>query len=158
MHMPNANGFWSVGEMDVALAWRARHLPLEDIAAYLFGASSHDSLAKLHRMYAVLDTVDAEILANPPEVAPSPFFVAVEPWRAAPKRSRREPFVASPPVVFQRVEDGGMPAFDQCHWPLGDPLKPGFRYCAAGDVVAGKPYCDAHCRIAYVNYSTRRAA
>jgi GcrA cell cycle regulator len=40
-------------------------------------------------------------------------------------------------------------ATDQCHWPLGRPGTPSFRFCNQ-PVLTGKPYCAAHCRIAYV--------
>jgi len=38
---------------------------------------------------------------------------------------------------------------DQCHWPLGKPGTASFRFCSQ-PVLSGKPYCAAHCRIAYV--------
>ena len=41
-----------------------------------------------------------------------------------------------------------------CCWPLGEPGSPRFRYCDA-PVLAGKPYCGAHCQLAYTR---RRAA
>jgi GcrA cell cycle regulator len=40
-------------------------------------------------------------------------------------------------------------ATDRCHWPLGKPGTASFRFCRQ-PVLAGKPYCAAHCRIAYV--------
>jgi GcrA cell cycle regulator len=40
-------------------------------------------------------------------------------------------------------------ATDQCHWPLGRPGNVSFRFCNQ-PVLTGKPYCAAHCRIAYV--------
>ena len=40
-------------------------------------------------------------------------------------------------------------ATDQCHWPLGRPGTPSFRFCNQ-PVLTGKSYCAAHCRIAYV--------
>jgi GcrA cell cycle regulator len=47
----------------------------------------------------------------------------------------------------------GMPlrprATHPCCWPLGEPGSPRFRYCDE-PVMAGKPYCEAHCRLAYV--------
>jgi GcrA cell cycle regulator len=42
-----------------------------------------------------------------------------------------------------------------CCWPMGDPGKPGFRFCEA-DGVPGRPYCTTHCMVAYVR--TRKAA
>ena len=40
-------------------------------------------------------------------------------------------------------------ATDRCHWPLGRPGTVSFRFCCQ-PVRTGKPYCAAHCRIAYV--------
>lgn len=35
-----------------------------------------------------------------------------------------------------------------CHWPIGDPKKPGFHFC--GDLgVPGVPYCAEHTAVAY---------
>lgn len=37
---------------------------------------------------------------------------------------------------------------NHCHWPLGDPRDPAFRYCAADrDENAGQPYCSHHYRM-----------
>ena len=59
----------------------------------------------------------------------------------------------------RRVADGPNPvpslaeimplATDRCHWPLGKPGTASFRFCNQ-PVLAGKPYCETHCRIAYV--------
>lgn len=35
-----------------------------------------------------------------------------------------------------------------CHWPIGDPAKPGFYFCG-GLAVEGFPYCIQHSRLAY---------
>jgi len=35
-----------------------------------------------------------------------------------------------------------------CRWPIGDLQSPEFYFCGA-EPVAGRPYCDAHCRLAY---------
>lgn len=37
---------------------------------------------------------------------------------------------------------------DVCHWPVGDPREPDFFFCGA-PVRSGRPYCGAHCRVAY---------
>lgn len=39
--------------------------------------------------------------------------------------------------------DGG------CRWPIGEPRKPGFRFCGAVDVVRGQSYCAEHCAKAH---------
>jgi GcrA cell cycle regulator len=36
-----------------------------------------------------------------------------------------------------------------CCWPIGDPGKPGFKFCAER-ALAGKPYCEQHAAQAYV--------
>ena len=36
-----------------------------------------------------------------------------------------------------------------CSWPEGEPGTEDFHFCGSPN-VAGKPYCDAHCRRAYV--------
>jgi GcrA cell cycle regulator len=40
-------------------------------------------------------------------------------------------------------------ATDRCHWPFGKPGTAALRFCSR-PVLAGKPYCEIHCRIAYV--------
>jgi GcrA cell cycle regulator len=42
-----------------------------------------------------------------------------------------------------------------CHWPLGDPLEPGFEFCGA-PAHTDAPYCSKHCRIAYTPATERR--
>jgi GcrA cell cycle regulator len=37
----------------------------------------------------------------------------------------------------------------QCRYPLGDPLDPAFRFCAAPIKAEGKPYCAAHHRLCH---------
>jgi GcrA cell cycle regulator len=36
-----------------------------------------------------------------------------------------------------------------CNWPIGAPKEEGFRFCD-GVAADGKPYCKAHCEVAYV--------
>ncbi len=42
-----------------------------------------------------------------------------------------------------------------CCWPIGEPGKPGFRFCDDTN-AAGRPYCPEHCRIAYRKVRDRR--
>lgn len=44
-----------------------------------------------------------------------------------------------------------------CKWPIGDPLKPGFFFCAADRDGIG-PYCPEHARLAYTDMATYRKA
>lgn len=43
-----------------------------------------------------------------------------------------------------------------CCWPSGEPGTPSFSICDNPELVAGKPYCAAHCRTAYVKPRDRR--
>ena len=38
---------------------------------------------------------------------------------------------------------------NMCVWPFGEPGEPDFRFCG-NDIVQDKPYCEEHCRAAYV--------
>jgi GcrA cell cycle regulator len=35
-----------------------------------------------------------------------------------------------------------------CSWPVGDPKQPGFHFCG-DEALPGRPYCAAHCAVAY---------
>jgi GcrA cell cycle regulator len=63
-------------------------------------------------------------------------------WRLAlPRRREAQPNPKRPEIPF--------PARDECFWPIGNPGTPGFHFCGQA-AVAGKPYCEAHCRRAYL--------
>lgn len=49
-------------------------------------------------------------------------------------------------VSFEALPAGG------CRWPSGDPASDEMRFCAAPQ-RPGRPYCPAHCRIAYQRFS-----
>ena len=40
--------------------------------------------------------------------------------------------------------------FESCQWPIGDPQEKDFYFCGANNVI-GKPYCQQHCEIAYID-------
>jgi len=42
----------------------------------------------------------------------------------------------------------------QCCWPIGDPGTSNFRFCDV-PFLPGKPYCEAHARLAYVRTPSR---
>lgn len=73
--------------------------------------------------------------------------------RAAPSRA------AAAARVRERapsIDDAAIPAEqrralielgpDCCHWPVGDPLQPGFFFCGAAKSGDGEPYCPSHMR------------
>lgn len=40
-------------------------------------------------------------------------------------------------------------SFKACQWPIGDrPTDPDFHFCG-DNAIAGKPYCETHCNVAY---------
>ncbi len=59
-----------------------------------------------------------------------------------------------PPAVTTRAATPGQHA---CCWPIGEPGRPGFRFCE-GESAAGKPYCEAHCTLAYQRKRERNEA
>ena len=40
--------------------------------------------------------------------------------------------------------------FSECQWPIGDPQEKDFHFCDL-DTVPGKPYCQDHCNVAYID-------
>ena len=44
-----------------------------------------------------------------------------------------------------------------CSWPIGEPGDEGFRFCGE-PVAVGKPYCAAHCAVAYVGGKDKKVA
>lgn len=65
------------------------------------------------------------------------------PIRTERERERRPAAAPSAPDVRpRRVSDR------DCHWPIGNPREPGFRFCGA-PAEPDRPYCAAHCAIAY---------
>jgi GcrA cell cycle regulator len=70
--------------------------------------------------------------------------------RAMPIR-RLEP--APAPVAHPALRYGT----EGCRWPIGEPRKPGFRFCCA-PAVLGKPYCTEHAARAYVQVTVPSVA
>ena len=71
------------------------------------------------------------------------------------RKSRHNPNVKPLPADADNVDRIGTilglssgPPPKTCQWPLGHPGQDGFRFCG-GKVVPGKPYCAAHCEVAY---------
>jgi len=40
--------------------------------------------------------------------------------------------------------------FSSCQWPIGDPQEKDFHFCGS-DPMEGKPYCETHCNVAYID-------
>jgi GcrA cell cycle regulator len=70
-------------------------------------------------------------------------------WRLA--LPRRRPSETSTPAAEITPPD-----VDCCRWPLGEPGTAGFRFCNE-PAAEGRPYCEAHCRCAYVRHRERNS-
>jgi len=86
----------------------------------------------------------------PPERPPrSPAALRAPPTRADPP---------PPPLALAEPERPALarPALHQpCCWPIGEPGRPGFRFCDA-DAMPRKPYCAEHAGTAYVDPEAAR--
>ena len=58
----------------------------------------------------------------------------------------RTPAIPPPAPSQPKMAQGG--GGRTCSWPVGDPKQPGFHFCG-GEAVPGRPYCAAHCGMAY---------
>jgi GcrA cell cycle regulator len=70
----------------------------------------------------------------------------------APVREVREDVVVafSEPVTILELRES------MCHWPIGDPGSPEFRFCGAAKRVGAGPYCAHHAGIAFQPQHDRR--
>jgi GcrA cell cycle regulator len=62
---------------------------------------------------------------------------------------------ASEPALPPLARKGG--DVKECLWPIGDPGDTDFRFCEE-DTVPGRPYCSAHCEVAYIRKDKSAAA
>jgi len=60
------------------------------------------------------------------------------------------PVAMRAPPLPRRHGPSGQP----CCWPLGEPGRPGFRFCDEG-TAPGRPYCPGHASLAYLPRPTR---
>jgi len=92
-----------------------------------------------------------EIQARLSGAAPSA-EVTPDPVRAPPTR----PVPADPAPGGSRIGIQEL-GTTSCRWPSGHPGTPAFGFCGA-KAIAGRPYCDAHSRMAYEAPRERRRA
>lgn len=114
------------------------------------GTSKNSIIGKVHR------------LALPPRASPIRGGSGGKPRAAGPRRVRGPTL----PVLRSTAADAPAPAPPSirlyagpcgkpCCWPLGEPGRPGFRFCNEG-TAPGKPYCPGHAEAAYVRPKTAR--
>ena len=87
---------------------------------------------------------------------PSPIKGVTTGTKPAREKAAR-PVVKRPPPAprLSRSIIAFEPRQTSCCWPMGEPGRPGFRFCEAASPV-GKPYCEAHAKVAYVRPSVQR--
>ena len=64
------------------------------------------------------------------------------------QRRKPKPPAVVPPVVVPVPRAVVLPAPSACQWPEGD--GPRIRFECKAPVVPGRPYCERHCRVAYL--------
>jgi len=69
--------------------------------------------------------------------------------------SRPAPVPRPPPAPLPAAAAPRPPASQPCCWPIGEPGKPGFRFCDAA-AEPRKPYCAEHAGQAYVEPNAAR--
>jgi GcrA cell cycle regulator len=69
-----------------------------------------------------------------------------------PVAERPAPAPVQPAAQAKTPQAGGR----SCSWPMGDPKQPGFHFCGQ-EALAGRPYCAAHCSMAYQRKSEAAA-
>ena len=106
-------------------------------------------LGKVHRL---------DLPPRPPPIKP---HQAAKPLAAPPrpKPPRQAPKGQRPPRKTEPIPDAqALPAApepprqgagDGCAWPIGEPRRPGFRFCGA-ERQPGRSDCAGHVRIAYI--------
>lgn len=79
--------------------------------------------------------------------------LALEPLvieRSVPVKARDVVVPISEPVTILDLRES------MCHWPIGDPTQPDFRFCGAKKLPGQGPYCACHARVAYQTSHERR--
>jgi GcrA cell cycle regulator len=82
----------------------------------------------------------ARVPSAPRVVAP----VAAKPELPTMETARPGPMPVAAPSQPKMAQGGAR----SCSWPVGDPKQAGFHFCG-GEAVPGRPYCTAHCGMAY---------
>ncbi len=132
------------------------------------GISKNAVVGKAHRLHLPARPSPIRRSGDGSTVAPRPTRRIVRPAlprpslpstptepRPAPAPGQAEQRRAPAPVVPMPRAEPLRTGHATCCWPIGEPGKPGFRFCGAPALV-GKPYCAEHAAIAYVRVKDRR--
>jgi GcrA cell cycle regulator len=143
------------------------------IAELLGGITRNAVIGKAHRLGLRgrpspirREDGQASLPSQPRRTSASAAAIAEElTHQVAQEAPRQESMAAAeppPPAAAQSPAPGassGRPlrsGTKACSWPMGDPKQPGFHFCGE-EAVAGRPYCAAHCSMAYQRKSEAAA-
>ena len=110
----------------------AKGMSARQIGDDLGGISRNSVIGKAHRLG--LSTQKEK------EVAPKKVAKATKSTPSIKEKTIREPIH----IATQSTQSSDK----LCQWPNGDPGTPEFSFCY-DEAVAGRPYCEDHCNIAY---------
>ena len=141
--MGGASGWTEILVEELRQAWAAG-LSAGVIAKQLGNGISRSAvIGKAHRL-ELPPHKHAPSAQRPPTVRPYKkriLRLRIDQQQPLPPEVPRPPRMRRLPLL--ELEDG------QCHWPVGDPRRKGFFFCAA-DAVEGRPYCAWHLDMAFV--------
>lgn len=119
----------------------AEGLSASQIAGRLGGTTRNAVISKIHRMGLSGRVTQARTTARKPRNR-----------QTYPKRPRLNPIpYVAPDMKFAPIPKEPHRTIatleaTECRWPIGDPQKPGFRFC--GHIrVPGSPYCEFHLKV-----------
>lgn len=140
-------------EARLTLLWAQAELSTAAIGRAM-GLGKNSVVGKAHRLGlpARESPIQARREGAPPRPAPRAGAVTL-PVLPALARPVVVPRVEPPPVARPVFRVASKP----CCWPIGEPGAQDFRFCEAAG-VPGRPYCPAHCAVAYVEVRPRTPA
>ena len=128
------------------------------IADLLGGITRNAVIGKAHRLGLRGRPSPIRRDENGPVARPAPIARTSLP-RPAPAKVELPPVETPPPPPLPAAQSQAKAtqgAGRTCSWPVGDPKQPGFHFCGS-EAVPGRPYCAAHCGLAYQRKSDAAA-
>jgi len=154
---------WTEDRVETLKKLWTEGLSASQIATEMGGVTRNAVIGKVHR----LGLSGRATPSRPPRAR-------ARPKAAAPRKSAAAPVAKSSPVapVARKEEPVAAPIEPQklpsgefatvltltnklCKWPIGDPAKPGFKFCGRG-ATDSAPYCKEHAAQAYQPQTRRR--
>ncbi len=165
--------FWNDDRVaELKRLWVHENLSGTQIAAAMGLKDRNAVMGKIHRLgitRKIVAAADGETGSQTKAREPQPEAALPEPAPAVPAAEAAPPALATPPSPPEVPEPAaepepfaGHPVMQlkerSCRWPIGDPQKPGFRFCCA-ERLGSFPYCAEHAEISYMpsDRQSRRA-